>query len=67
MRDCPLSRGREAIAHRVRSYDVRYVVRAGANETFVIESVGVAPMIEAAADESLDASLRRMACKWLAR
>lgn len=50
-------------------YDVRYVVRAGADERFVLnaESRGLAwrPVIDVADDESLDASLRRMACKWL--
>jgi len=52
-------------------YDVRYVVRAGADERFVVnaESRALAwrPVAEVAADESLDASLRRMARKWLAR
>lgn len=50
--------------------DVRYVVRTGADETFVInaESLALAwrPIAEVAADESLDVSLRRMARKWLA-
>lgn len=52
-------------------YDVRYVIRAGADETFVAnaESRGLAwrPVTEVAADESLDGSLRRMAGKWLSR
>lgn len=52
-------------------YDVRHVVRAGADESFVInaESLALAwrPIAQVAADESLDASLRRMARKWLAR
>ena len=52
-------------------YDVRYVVRAGADETFLAnaESRGLAwrPVVEVAHDESLDASLRRMAGKWLSR
>ena len=52
-------------------YDVRYVVRAGADERFTIseESHALAwrPVAEVAVDESLDASLRRMARKWLAR
>lgn len=52
-------------------YDVRHVVRAGADERFVAnaESRALAwrPVIEVADDESLDASLRRMARKWLAR
>lgn len=52
-------------------YDVRYVVRAGADECFTInqESRALAwrPVIEVAGDESLDVSLRRMARKWLVR
>jgi 8-oxo-dGTP pyrophosphatase MutT (NUDIX family) len=52
-------------------YDVRYVVRAGADERFVVnaESRALAwrPVTEVAADESLDVSLRRMARKWLSR
>ena len=52
-------------------YDVRYVVRAGADERFVVngESRALAwrSVAEVAADESLDISLRRMAQKWLAR
>ena len=51
-------------------YDVRYVVRAGADESFVVnaESHALAwrPVDAVAADETLDASLRRMARKWLA-
>jgi 8-oxo-dGTP pyrophosphatase MutT (NUDIX family) len=51
-------------------YDVRYVVRAGANESFVAnaESRGLAWRLvaEVADDETLDTSLRRMARKWLA-
>lgn len=51
-------------------YDVRYVVRAGANERFTVnqESRALAwrAVTEVVADESLDASLRRMAHKWLA-
>jgi 8-oxo-dGTP pyrophosphatase MutT (NUDIX family) len=51
-------------------YDVRYVVRAGGDERFVVngESRALAwrPVTEVAADESLDTSLRRMARKWLA-
>ena len=50
-------------------YDVRYVVRAGINERFAVnqESRALAwrPVAEVAADNSLDASLRRMAHKWL--
>lgn len=50
-------------------YDVRYVVRAGTDERFTVnqESRALAwrPVVEVAADESLDASLRRMARKWL--
>ena len=52
-------------------YDVRYVVRSGKDESFVVnaESHALAwrPVVEVAVDESLDASLRRMARKWLAR
>ncbi len=52
-------------------YDVRYVVRAGADERFVInhESHALAwrPAQEVADDITLDASLRRMAHNWLAR
>lgn len=51
-------------------YDVRYVMRAGADESFVVnaESHALAwrPVGGVAADETLDASLRRMARKWLA-
>jgi hypothetical protein len=50
---------------------VRYVVRAGANEAFVVgdESHALAwrAIAEVAADDSADASVRRMAGKWLAR
>lgn len=52
-------------------YDVRYVVRAGANEDFVVgaESLDLAWRdIDAIADDSdADPSLRRMARKWLRR
>ncbi|MEO7066371.1 MAG: NUDIX hydrolase [Rhodanobacter sp.] len=52
-------------------YDVRYVVRAGMDECFVVnqESNGLAwrPVQDVANDGSLDLSLRRMARKWLAR
>lgn len=52
-------------------YDVRYVVRAGADEHFTVnqESRALAwrPIVEVAADDSLDTSLRRMAGKWLER
>lgn len=51
-------------------YDVRFVVRAGDDEAYVVsdESHALAwrEIIEVAADESMDASLRRMARKWLA-
>jgi 8-oxo-dGTP pyrophosphatase MutT (NUDIX family) len=51
-------------------YDVRYVVRAGPDERFTVnpESRALAwrSVAEVAADDSLDASLRRMAHKWLA-
>jgi 8-oxo-dGTP pyrophosphatase MutT (NUDIX family) len=52
-------------------YDVRYVVRAGGGEAFVVSDEshdlawrGIASLVE---DETADASLRRMAAKWLAR
>lgn len=52
-------------------YDVRYVVRAGADESFVpnAESHALAwrSVDEVANDETLDMSLRRMARKWLRR
>ena len=52
-------------------YDVRYLLRAGADDRFVInqESQALAwqSVIDVAADTSFDASLRRMARKWLAR
>ncbi|WP_255482558.1 NUDIX hydrolase [Rhodanobacter sp. MP7CTX1] len=52
-------------------YDVRYVVRADSDESFTIneESHALAwrSVAEVAVDETLDASLRRMARKWLAR
>ncbi len=52
-------------------YDVRYVVRAGADERFVVneESHALAwrPVVELATDANVDASLRRMAIKWLSR
>jgi 8-oxo-dGTP pyrophosphatase MutT (NUDIX family) len=52
-------------------YDVRFVVRAGACEDFVVneESHALAwrPMQEIAADTQADESVRRMARKWLAK
>lgn len=52
-------------------YDVRYVVRAGADESFVVnaESHALAwrPVAAVADDETLDVSLHRMARKWLAK
>lgn len=52
-------------------YDVRYVVRAGADERFTrnAESRALAwrSVAEVADDVDLDGSLRRMARKWLAR
>ena len=52
-------------------YDVRHVVRAGANEAFVVsdESHALAwrEIAEVARDETADASVRRMARKWLER
>ena len=52
-------------------YDVRYVVRAGADEAFVVseESHALAwrDIAELAQEEAADASVRRMARKWLAQ
>lgn len=52
-------------------YDVRYVIRAGADERFVVsdESHALAwrGVAEIAADPSMDDSLRRMARRWLER
>lgn len=52
-------------------YDVRFVVRAGDDEAFVVsdESHALAwrDIAALATDEGADASLRRMAAKWLAR
>jgi len=52
-------------------YDVRYVVRAGRDDRFVLnhESHALAwqSVTEVVDDINLDASLRRMARKWLAR
>lgn len=52
-------------------YDVRYVIRAGTDERFVVsdESHDLAwrPVAEIAADTDLDTSLRRMAHHWLQR
>ena len=52
-------------------YDVRYVVRAGADEAFVVsdESHALAwrEIAELAESEAADASVRRMAWKWMAR
>lgn len=52
-------------------YDVRYVVRAGGDERFVLNSESRAlawrSVAEVADDDTLDPSLRRMAHKWLAR
>jgi 8-oxo-dGTP pyrophosphatase MutT (NUDIX family) len=51
-------------------HDVRYVVRAGADERFVLNGESRAlvwrPIVDVAADETLESSLRRMARKWLA-
>ena len=50
-------------------YDVRYVVRAGSDETFAVseESHALAwvPLGDVADGEAYDASLRRMARRWL--
>ena len=52
-------------------YDVRYVVRAGADEAFVVsdESHALAwrDIVALARDDAADASVRRMARKWLAK
>ena len=51
-------------------YDVRYVVRAGANEEYVVsdESHDLAwREIAGIADAGADESMRRMAAKWLSR
>lgn len=52
-------------------YDVRYVVRAGADEAFVVsdESHALAwrDIAALARDDTADASVRRMARKWLER
>ena len=52
-------------------YDVRYVVHAGADEAFVVseESHALAwrEIAELAQEETADASVRRMAQKWLSR
>jgi 8-oxo-dGTP pyrophosphatase MutT (NUDIX family) len=52
-------------------YDVRFVVRAGADEAFAVgeESLALAWRLvdELADDPAADASVRRMARKWLAR
>lgn len=51
-------------------YDVRYVVRAGDDEAFVVSDESHALVWRAIAalidDEAVDPSLRRMAMKWLA-
>ena len=52
-------------------YDVRFVVRAGASEAFVLSAEAKAlawrEVAEVAADTHVDASVRRMALKWLQR
>ncbi len=52
-------------------YDARFVVRCGGSEAFAVgpESLDLAwrPIAELAEASDVDASLRRMACKWLAR
>lgn len=51
-------------------YDARYVVRAGAEERYVVsdESIDLAwrPVAQLAVDPRTDESLRRMALKWMA-
>ena len=50
-------------------YDVRFVVRAGADETFVVmpeaKALAWRAMGEIAADASVDGSVRRMALRWI--
>ncbi|EQD66206.1 nudix hydrolase family protein, partial [mine drainage metagenome] len=50
-------------------WDVRYVVRAGSDERYAIsaESLDLAwrPIAAIATDAQVDASLQRMAVKWL--
>jgi 8-oxo-dGTP pyrophosphatase MutT (NUDIX family) len=52
-------------------YDVRFVVKAGASEDFIVSEESHAlkwlPVAEIAADSRADESVRRMARKWLAR
>ncbi|MGA0585729.1 NUDIX hydrolase [Dyella sp. KRB-257] len=52
-------------------YDVRYVVRACGGEAFAVspESLALAwmPVRALAGDAAVEVSLRRMACRWLAR
>lgn len=52
-------------------YDVRYVVRAGSDESFVVNAESHAlewrRVVDVANDAMLDTSLRRMAEKWLTR
>ena len=52
-------------------YDVRFVVRAAAGEAFALNEESLALAWRAigtvAADPQADASVRRMACRWLAR
>lgn len=52
-------------------YDVRFVVRAGADESFVVNAESHALawrlVVDVVDDAMLDLSLRRMAEKWLAR
>ena len=52
-------------------YDARFVIRATASEAFVVsaESLALAwrPVAALAADPQADASLQRMAARWLAR
>jgi 8-oxo-dGTP pyrophosphatase MutT (NUDIX family) len=52
-------------------YDVRYVVRAGADEAFTVGGESHAlewrEIVDVANDVAADASVRRMAGKWLAR
>jgi ADP-ribose pyrophosphatase YjhB (NUDIX family) len=52
-------------------YDVRYIVRAGEDERFAVNEEAQAlawrSVTEVADDDGFDASLRRMARKWLLR
>ena len=65
--DIPEHKGVPAHIH----YDVRFIVRAGENEAFVVSDESHALAWRAIAslphDEAMDPSVRRMASKWLSR